>query len=336
MAEASASVPKSENVLIHAGDCAITVLPSFGGKIASIRIGSHELLQTPLAPIVPRSREMAFDQSDASGWDECLPSVAACSISTSAGIAEIPDHGDLWRVEWVKQGTGYRETGAAIPESGGFLKLFGKCFSLPIELERTMHLYQRQKGWRLELRYRVRNCGKYVVPWSWAAHPLFVCEEGDRIHLPATIHAVRVEGSRGERLGKSGSSVGWPVAKLTSGETKNLSVVDASDSGVGDKLFAGPLNPAENWCALERASAGLRIGIRFETAAIPYLGLWLCYGGWPDGPGAKQVCVAMEPSTAPVDSLAVTGRWSRELAPSESFSWPMQVDIERIETKTHA
>jgi hypothetical protein len=32
-----------------------------------------------------------------------------------------------------------------------------------------------------------------------------------------------------------------------------------------------------------------------------------------------------------VDSLAVTGKWSRALGPGESFSWPMNVEIERIE-----
>ena len=79
----------------------MTVLPRFGGKIASIRIGERELLQAPLAPIAPRTRTMAFDAADASGWDECLPSVAACAVKTEAGVAEIPDHGDLWRVEWA-------------------------------------------------------------------------------------------------------------------------------------------------------------------------------------------------------------------------------------------
>src|SRR5436305_4542411 len=98
MAEARTSIAESENVLIHAGDCVVTVLPRFGGKIASIRVGSHELLQPPLSPIEPRTRTMPFDQADASGWDECLPSVAACSVKTAAGQAEIPDHGDLWRV----------------------------------------------------------------------------------------------------------------------------------------------------------------------------------------------------------------------------------------------
>jgi galactose mutarotase-like enzyme len=335
MAEGRTSIAESENVLIRAGECVITILPRFGGKIASIRIGSHELLQAPLAPITTRTRTMTFDQGDASGWDECLPSVAACSVKTEAGEAEIPDHGDLWRVEWVRPGAGNREQATANGAASS-LNLLGKCFSLPLEVERNIQLSEAERGWRLNVNYRVRNCGKYPVPWSWAAHSLFVCEKGDRIQLPESIHSLKVEGSGGERLGKSGGSVAWPIAALAGGGTADMSLADRSDSGIGDKLFAGPLKASENWCALERVSAGLRIRVRFDTAATPYLGLWICYGGWPERPGPKQVCVAMEPSTAPVDSLAVSGRWSRELAPGESFSWPMQVEIERIERKTNA
>jgi galactose mutarotase-like enzyme len=337
MAEVGTPIAESENVLIRAGECLVTVLPRFGGKIASIRVGSHELLQAPLSPIKTRTRTMNFDEADASGWDECLPSVAACSVKTAAGAAEIPDHGDLWRVAWERQASGFRGRDSGPELNGrGSLTLFGKCFSLPLEVERTIQLHEVKRGWRLDLNYRVRNCGKYVVPWSWAAHPLFVCEKGDRIFLPSSIHSVKVEGSGGERLGKSGASVAWPVAELPGGGTADLSVVDRGDSGVGDKLFAGPLDAGANWCALERISAGLRIRVGFDSAATPYLGLWICYGGWPERPGPKQVCVAMEPSTAPVDSLAVTGGWSRELAPGGSFSWPMQVEIERIERKTDA
>jgi galactose mutarotase-like enzyme len=82
---------------------------------------------------------------------------------------------------------------------------------------------------------------------------------------------------------------------------------------------------------LERPSAGVRIRVTFDTVATPYLGLWICYGGWPERPGPKQMCVAMEPATAPVDSLAIPGPWSRALEPGDCFSWPMEVEIERIE-----
>ena len=89
-----------ENVVIKAGGCSVTLMPALGGKIASLRVGADELLQTPLKPLAPRTRTMAFSDSDASGWDECLPSVAACTMPTEAGTAVIPDHGDLWRVPW--------------------------------------------------------------------------------------------------------------------------------------------------------------------------------------------------------------------------------------------
>lgn len=314
-----------ENVVIEAGGCAVTLLPQFGGKIASIQVNGRELLQHPLKPVVPRTKTMSFDTGDASGWDECLPSVAACDVEFDGGTAEVPDHGDLWRVEWARdKGTkGQRDKTAPIT-------LTGKCFSLPLELERTLSLEENNGGWQLGLQYRLTNTGSVPVPWSWAAHPLFIAEAGDRIVLPESIQALRVEGSGGGRLGKSGDTVGWPVARLAAGGEADLSVALSADSGVGDKLFTDLLGAKENWCELVRPNAGVRVRMSFDATATPYLGLWICYGGWPENDGLKQTCVAMEPATAPVDSLAVTGPWSRMLQPGESYLWPMRVDIHPI------
>ena len=279
------------------------------------------MLQQPMAPIAPRNRTMAFDEADASGWDECLPSVAACHIETEFSEAEIPDHGDLWRVEWLP-----------MIKKAHSITYRGECFSLPLRLERTLTLTEQKASWTLSLDYSVTNLNlEERIPWSWSAHPLFAVEEGDRIVLPASIESLRLEGSGGGRLGKNGDNVAWPIAKLANGSSADLSVAEASDSGIGDKLFAGPLSASENSCVLERPSAGLRIRVRFDAIATPYLGLWICYGGWPEKPGPKQVCVALEPSTAPVDSLAETGEWSRVLEPGDCFSWPMEVEIEKTE-----
>ena len=319
---------EKENVVMRAGNCSVTILPHLGGKIASIKIGETELLQSPLAPYAPRTRTMSFDAADASGWDECLPSVAACTVQTANGLANIPDHGDLWRVEW-SEGLGTRDWGLrSAAGAGGIVTLIGECFSLPLRLERTVQLVESEKGFRLKLDYTVTNTGAFPAPWSWAAHPLFVAEAGDHILLPDSIHTLRLEGSGGGRLGVGGDSVSWPMASLVNGNVCDLSLAQGPKSEIGDKLFAGPLRAAENWCALERPQAGVRIKVGFDPAATPYLGLWICYGGWPERPGPKQVCVALEPSTAPVDSLAVIGPWSRILAPGEGFSWAMTVEIE--------
>ncbi|MGA7859175.1 MAG: hypothetical protein WCA11_14670 [Terracidiphilus sp.] len=102
----------------------MTLLPHLGGKIASIRVNGRELLQEPLAPLGPRTRTMSFDSGDASGWDECLPSVAGCTLEKAAGLAEIPDHGDLWRVAWKikEQETGVRDQGSGVRGQGS-----GRC-----------------------------------------------------------------------------------------------------------------------------------------------------------------------------------------------------------------
>ena len=337
-----------ENVVMRAGRCALTLLPHLGGKIASIRIGGQEMLQAPLAAYAARTRCMRFDAGDASGWDECLPSVAACVVQTEAGAASIPDHGDLWRVQW-------REIPGIGPEiadrepdhsSAARIALCGACFSLPLALERSIQLAESPSGYKLRLDYALRNTGASPTPWSWAAHPLFAAEAGDRIVLPDSIRELRLEGSGGHRLGNRGDMVSWPVAALgdrsrtdwdrtardrTDRDRTDLSLAEAADSNIGDKLFAGPLRAAENWCALERPRAGMRIKVIFDPGAMPYLGLWICYGGWPDGPGPKQACVALEPTTAPVDSLAETGPWSRTLAAGGSFSWSIEVEFQSME-----
>ena len=75
MAEANKFVNGGEGILLRAGDCTVTILPNLGGKIASILVSGHELLQAPLAAYAPRTKTMTFDAGDASGWDECLLAV---------------------------------------------------------------------------------------------------------------------------------------------------------------------------------------------------------------------------------------------------------------------
>jgi galactose mutarotase-like enzyme len=310
---------QKENVLIQVGECTITVLPQFGGKVASILVRGHELLQTPLKPYAPRTKTMGFNEGDASGWDECLPTVSGGTVQTVNGPVELADHGDLWRVEWK-----------VLSSANGSLSLEGECFTLPLKLRRTLTLSQTEKGYRIHADYQVTNTGSFETPWSWSAHPGYLAEEGDLLHLPESIHSLRLEWSNNERIGKPGDTVKWPMAKLTAGGETDLRVSSEAHSGNGDKLFAGPLTANQNWIALDRLKAGVRLKVGFDPVATPYLGMWICQDGYPEGGSVLQHCVAMEPCTAPVDSLAVTGPWSRTLTPGSSFAWPMTLDLEML------
>jgi galactose mutarotase-like enzyme len=293
-----------------------TVLPALGGKIASLEWlpGKVELLQAPLAPYAARTLTMAFDESDASGFDECLPSVAACSVATRQGAVQVPDHGDFWRLEWEAR------------QEGNEIRMSGAGISLPIRFERTIRL----EGETLDLSYRVTNVGQEPVHYGWSAHPLFAVDRGDRIDLPASVKQVHVEGSAGQRLGPRHFKHAWPQAASDGRKAIDLSTAGGIADGVGDKLFAEA--PEEGWAALERVQPGLRVEVQFDPERSPWLGLWLCYGGWPEGRANRQQCVAIEPCTAPVDSLAeaiATGQ-ARRLEPGKSDEWPMRIHVRPV------
>ncbi|QNI31745.1 hypothetical protein H7849_22280 [Alloacidobacterium dinghuense] len=290
----------------------VVVLPSLGGKIASIQIPTgEELLQQPLQPYALRTRYMSFDASDASGWDECLPSVAACEVPIASGTVQIPDHGDFWQVPW--------EISA---QNGNELAMFADGFSLPLRFGKTLRLDEHQ----LHIFYEVRNLSDEPVEYVWSAHPLFAVEPGDRIVLPESISEVTVEGSAKNRLGEPGTKQLWPQARMN-GKSADLTIAGKKTDGIGDKLFTAA--PKEGWCAIERRRLKSRVELRFDSQELPYLGLWICYGGWPGNGANRQQCVALEPCTALGDSLASAaeqGR-ARKLTASTEDRWSLELRV---------
>lgn len=303
-----------ENVILTQGPLTLEILPALGAKLSSLRYAGTELLQQPLAPYAPRTREMGFEESDASGFDECLPSVAGCQVETPAGTVTVPDHGDFWRIPWSCEKTGPNEV---VLEAQGF--------SLPLLFRKRVRLEDNA----VHLLYEVTNTGSTPCSYLWSAHPLFTVDPGDKVVLPPAVKEVHIEGSAGRLKGKSCS---WPIATTSDGGSVDLSVTGAASDGIGDKLFAA--TPDAGWCALERPKINLRLKVEFDSAVTPYLGLWLCYGGWPEGHAARQYCVALEPCMAPADSLALGAKWAHPLAPGQSESWPLTISLSPLGANT--
>jgi len=306
-----------DQVVLENGVLRVAILPALGGKIASIQIlpEGEELLQQPLAPYALRERYMTFDASDASGWDECLPSVAACEVDTAAGVARVPDHGDFWQIPWETA----RQTESE-------LEIFGDGFSLLLRFAKTLRL----DGNRIRVAYNLRNLSGEPVEYIWSAHPLFAIEAGDRILLPASVRDVTVEGSARNRLGRAGTVHSWPTAALIDGGVADLTLAGKGTDGIGDKLFAS--TPREGWCAIERRRLKRRVELRFDPQELPSLGLWICYGGWPESGRNRQQCVALEPCTSAGDSLATAvkeGR-ARRLEPKAENHWWVELNVTRV------
>ena len=300
-------------ILLSSDSLQVETIPELGAKISSMKMmpSGAELLQQPLRPYSERSHTMAFDESDASGFDECLPSVAGCEYPSAVGRVAVPDHGDFWRVPFSSE------------PADNSLTLQATGFSLPLEFTKKLTLEKNE----LRIDYSVRNVGKTPTEFAWSAHPLFLVDAGDLVLLPPSSKKVTIEGSGKERLGKAGREYSWPLAQLDDGTTVDLSRCGEAGDETGDKLYLSA--PHEGWCAIERTHLKARVEVRFDAAVTPYLGLWLCYGGWPLQQDNRQQCVALEPCTAPVDSLAIAAEngKAKKLAPQAKFGWSISIRV---------
>jgi len=172
--------------------------------------------------------------------------------------------------------------------------------------------------------YTVTNIGVADVSMLYACHPLFAVDTGDRICLPPEVTRMRVDYDRGGRIGAKGDVIAWPepVTGVLLDETQ------AADAGVAVMLYTERL--LHGVCGLYRSRARQGIVMRFDPAVLPFLGVWLCYGGWPEQPGyPKQYAVAMEPTFASVNTLAAAQRngQSRLLRPGEAVQWEIVFEV---------
>jgi galactose mutarotase-like enzyme len=294
----------------------VEVLPALGGKVSSLSLVPEggEFLQGPLKPYAERTATTPFDESDGSGWDECLPTVGPSQIAFGSQTATLKDHGDLWRLPWTVEDS-----------SDTSLALSVEADSLPLRFTRRFTL----DGSSLIVDYSVTNTGSERVPYGWSIHPLFAIEPFDRIVLPDSVKEVKGTQTKG-RLGTRDRMHAWPV----NAEGIDLSLVGMAEDDVADKLLLP--SPAEGWCALERIGLRARLRVEWNPSDWPWLGLWICYGGWPDAPGAKKgYTVAIEPCNLPVDSLSdslETGAGSY-LDGGATRSWQLRVRLEKAEER---
>lgn len=262
----------------------VHISPAFGGKITSLRSvrTGEEFLLPPLKSYQRVSASAKFSEGDGGGFDECLPSVAACE--SVAGEPAVPDHGDLWRLMWH------------VHSEHTPVLLHADAVTRPLRLTRQAKL----EGPSLILEYELINLSDVPATWLWSAHPLLRVDMGDRIVLPGKVEELLVEYSATD-LFASTSSVTWPVARSTSGLSVDLSKVGAKDGVTAYKFFARM--DKSGWAALYRKRLGQGLVLRFDPSIVPFVGLWICSGAWPAAGAEKQYTVALEPTTSNTDSL---------------------------------
>ena len=303
-------------IVLESAELVVKVRPAEGGRIASLqsRFSGLEFLtqaQRPFHPI-PHSLDRKFQDGPCAGIEECLPSVGPCAAAT--GHAAVPDHGDLWQLEWQ----------VSEVRSNSSLSMSANCFSRTLAVQKTLLLQSNA----LRVQYRLQNTGESTTDFLYACHPLFAADPGDRILLPPEVQSLRLDYSHRSRLGEPGETIPWPRPSATS--PLDLSHASAANANTAEMFYTARLE--QGACGLYRTEAAQGLSVSFDTARLPYLGLWFCYGGWPDLPGyPPQQALALEPTTSPFNTLTEARQHQAaiQLQPAQIFSWEIVFRISK-------
>ena len=308
-----------EAVVLDNRSVRLTVVPELGGKIASLirNESGHEYLLQPTDPRCAyrtRSHGEFFENHEPCGFDECVPTVAECVYREEPFAARrLPDHGDIWGLP------------SALELVGEQITLTSCVGSLPLRFTKKIKLLENT----VRLDYEATNLGRSTVKFLWSAHPLLRVEPGAEIILPREVEEVEVSWSKDERLGKSGERCGWPKATGSSGQIVHINRVASPSANSAEKLFTPRLS--DGFCGVFLPRENESIVFCFDPSPLPYVGIWICQGGWPSSRTGKHLTVALEPCNGRPDSLekAITRNECAVLGPCGTMQWWMEIEINR-------
>ncbi|WDR05219.1 hypothetical protein PSQ90_13090 [Devosia rhodophyticola] len=155
-------------------------------------------------------------------------------------------------------------------------------------------------GAKLVAAYELQSTSGTALPWLWSQHCLLACQPDETFAVEGILDICTDDG-----------------------ESADLSPIRGIEDGLAQKSY-GKIDG--------RARMGVQGpngGIHFSWAEqdVPFIGLWLSYGGWPKDNPTHQI--AIEPTTAPVGQLdeAITQATHRILAPGGSCKWQIEISL---------
>ncbi len=289
------------------GSLAVTVLPR-GGKIQSIRWDGREWLwQRPGETYRFAGYGDAFETGEFSGFDDMFPTISACPYPGEpwAGVS-LPDHGEVWTLPWQCQP---EEDALACQVDG---------VALPYRLHKRVSLLPDA----LALDYRAQNLSGAPLACLWAAHPLFVLQDGMEVELEGCKRIFNTARDK-DNLGDFGTLHDWPVCATG----RDLRRLDGAHHTYR-KFYAW--HPLDQNRAHLRYPGGVRVTLEAPVEQVPYLGLWVDEAGY-GGHGMR--CVTPEPCTAAPDRLDWALAHGREasLPPGGEAAWRLTITFAKEE-----
>ena len=287
----------------------IIVLPSLGGKIASIKYLENEfefLFQTNKDYYDMPKPDSLFEAFDASGMDDAFPNIDASEGRFENDDFHFSDHGEIWRSRFEAE------------VQGSLLVMTFKSDAFQYEYTKKIELLAD----RLVIHYDILNVGQQSLPFIWTFHGLLKADPKMHLNFPLGTRAVE-NVLNSDFLGEAGSIHNFPITKDLKGNEYRLDRICDIRAKKYEKYYVS--NTIEiGECGVYYPDQGRGLILRYDAQKLPFLGLWVTEGGY-----RGDYNLAFEPSTGYYDCIFKAQKTGtlKILNPNEVFSHDLEIQV---------
>ncbi len=253
------------------------VIPALGGRIwelVDIERAVQWVWHRPGVPLAANAPGADYDAVWAGGWEELFPNDAAGAIEGRS----LPDHGEWWTLAWDVESV----------RSEGDVRVTLVSRTSVRRARCTKEFLLEAGSAAIEVRYRIESEEDEPFHFLFKQHLPLAVSPSCRIAVPGgTVTAV--DPAFGSLLRDPGPQP-WPPLIAAGGADADLSRVLPSSSRTREFVYVSGLR--ESWCGVDDESAGASLRMHWDGALLPYLWLFITYGGWRDAH-----TVVLEPCT---------------------------------------
>ena len=307
-----------DGIQIQTGVIALTIIPELGGKVSSLRDCRTQrewLWRHPRYPYkrVPHGSSY-IAEADTGGWDECFPSVSACSYPSEPWKeAAIQDHGELW--SQVPQ--------FEIEEHSDMLTLQTRWRGIALPYTFTRAITLNHDSSVIHSDYQASNTSDQPVHFVWCIHPLLAIEPGMELQLPSSAR-FNVAGAFPPDLVSTDRDLQYPF----SASGLNFPSLPKTSVARSLKIWSDPLPMDAGWATLKARDGELRM--KWDVSLLPQLAAWMNFGAWAADGGKPYYNLGLEPCIGAQDSLNdAVNRYQlfAALPPLGSKNWWLDIEL---------
>jgi len=243
-----------------------TIIPSLGGRVWELldrARGRQWIWHREGVPLAVTPTGASYDDVWAGGWEELFPNDAPNEFEGRV----LPDHGEWWTTAWtVAEASGGAEAVVRLVTDTRILKAScTKEYRLNCDSD-TIHVS-----------YRIESREPDSFHFLFKQHLALAITPSCELALPGG-RVTAVDPAFGTMLPGPGP-FDWPLARSAHVDDVDLSRIPAPAT---DREFVYVTELPENWCGVDDVSLGASIRMRFDDHRMPFVWLFLSYGGWRD------------------------------------------------------